>query len=96
MKEVIDEKELKEKAREAAEALNEVFENTHITGIRRNGDDILFYEGDELAFTYTVKEVMEGIGNVPPLPWHHESIIKNASAFLPRRARCEAPCAFIS
>jgi len=75
-KKVIDEKELKEKAQEAAEALNEVFENTHITSIRRNGDDIIFYEGDEPAFTYSVKEVMEGIGNVPPLPWRHESILK--------------------
>ena len=56
MKEAIDEKELKEKVQEAVDALNEVFENTHITRTSLSGDEVLFYEGEELAFTYVTNQ----------------------------------------
>lgn len=67
---------LKEKIQEAISALNDVFEDTHITRACLDGDKVLFYEGEDVTFTYTVKEVMDGIGNNPPPPWGDESILK--------------------
>ena len=53
-----DKELLKKEALRAAEALEFVFEDTKIRGIKFEGDHVKFYEGDKVAFDFSKEQVL--------------------------------------